>query len=84
MKTIKYKFDIMKPKQRNSKPRFPTSEKMKHPPNICTSTSNPEKTPENLPNEILTLIFEYLTLKENVETLVKDGNQLFHILKNYG
>ena len=57
----------MKPKQRNSKPRFPKSEKMKHPPNICTSTSNQEKTPENLPNEILTLIFEYLTLKEMVQ-----------------
>ena len=57
----------MKPKQRKSKPRLPKSEKVKHPPNICTSPSNPKKTHENLPNEILTQIFEYLTLKEIVQ-----------------
>ena len=60
----------MKPKQRKSKPRLPKSEKVKHPPNICTSPSNPKKTHENFPNEILTQIFEYLTLKE----LVQCGN----------
>ena len=57
----------MKPKQRKSKPTPPKSEKEKHPPNICASPSNQKKTHENLPNEILTLIFEYLTLKEIVQ-----------------
>ena len=58
---------MMRPKSRKSKPRPSKSEKAKHP---RTSPSNPEKTLEILPNEILTQIFEYLTLKE----LVRCGN----------
>ena len=57
----------MEPKERKSKPRPPKSEKVKHPPNTCTSPLNLKKTQENLPNEILTEIFEYLTLKEKVQ-----------------
>ena len=57
----------MEPKERKSKPRPPKSEKVKHPPNTCTSPLNLKKTHENLPNEILTEIFEYLTLKEKVQ-----------------
>ena len=57
----------MKPKERKSKPRPPKSKKVKHPPNTCTSPLNLKKTHENLPNEILTEIFEYLTLKEKVQ-----------------
>ena len=62
----------MKPKERKSKPRLPKSQKVKHPPNTCTSPLNLKKPHENLPNEILTEIFEYLK-KCNVETLVEDG-----------
>jgi hypothetical protein len=57
----------MEPQERKSKPRPPKSEKVKHPPNTCTSPLNLKKTQENLPNEILTEIFEYLTLKEKVQ-----------------
>ena len=57
----------MEPKERKSKPRPPKSEIVKHPPNTCTSPLNLKKTQENLPNEILTEIFEYLTLKEKVQ-----------------
>ena len=57
----------MEPKERKSKPRPPKSEKVKQPPNTCTSPLNLKKTQENLPNEILTEIFEYLTLKEKVQ-----------------
>ena len=60
-------FYAMRPKSRKSNPRPPKSEKVKHP---RTSHSSPKKTHENLPNEILTQIFEYLTLKE----LVRCGN----------
>ena len=63
---------MMRPKSRksrpkNSKPRSLQSEKVKH---LYASLSNPKKTYENLPTEILTQIFEYLTLKE----LVQCGN----------
>ena len=62
----------MRPKRRklgprNSKPRTPQGEKIEH---VRTSLSNPKKTHENLPIEILNKIFEYLTLKE----LVQCGN----------
>ena len=62
----------MRPKRRKSspkisKPRAPQSEKVEH---FHTSLSNPKITHENLPTEILTQIFEYLTLKE----LVHCGN----------
>ena len=57
----------MRPKSRKSNPRPPKSEKVKHP---RTSHSSPKKTLENLPNEVLTQIFEYLSLKE----LVRCGN----------
>ena len=73
----------MEPKERKSKPRPPKSEKVKHPPNTCTSPLNLKKTQENLPNEILTEIFEYLTLKEKVQC----GNTCRRwkvIISNYG
>ena len=62
----------MRPKRRKSspkisKPRAPQSEKVEH---FHTSLSDPKITHENLPTEILTQIFEYLTLKE----LVQCGN----------
>ena len=57
----------MRPKSRKSNPRPPKIEKVKHP---RTSHSSPKKTHENLPNEVLTQIFEYLSLKE----LVRCGN----------
>ena len=56
-----------KSRPRNSKPRTTQHEKVEH---VHTSPSNPKKTHENLPTEILTQIFEYLTLKE----LVQCGN----------
>ena len=63
---------MMRPKRRKSspkisKPRAPQSEKVEH---FHTSLSNPKVTHENLPTEVLTQIFEYLTLKE----LVHCGN----------
>ena len=59
------KFYRMRPKSRKSRP--PKSEKIKHP---RTSPSSPKKTHENLPNEILTQIFQNLSLKE----LLRAGN----------
>ena len=56
-----------KSRQKNPKPRDLQSEKVEH---FHTSLSDPKITHENLPTEILTQIFEYLTLKE----LLQCGN----------
>jgi hypothetical protein len=60
----------MKPKRaRKSRSRSPPdSEKVKQPRNVLTSVS--KETHENLPNEILTQIFQNLSLKE----LLRAGN----------
>ena len=56
-----------KSRQKNPKPRDLQSEKVEH---FHASLSDPKITHENLPTEILTQIFEYLTLKE----LLQCGN----------
>ena len=62
----------MEPKRaRKSKSRPPpNSEKVKQPRNVWPMTSVSKKTLENLPNEILTQIFQNLSLKE----LLQAGN----------
>ena len=61
----------MKPPKRARKSRSPPdSEKVKQPRNVWPITSVSKETLENLPNEILTQIFQYLSLKE----LLQCGN----------
>ena len=61
----------MKPKRaRKSESPPPDSEKVKQPRNVLPITSVSKKTHENLPNEILTQIFQNLSLKE----LLRAGN----------
>ena len=60
----------MKPKRARKSSPPPDSEKVKQPHNDCTITSVSKETHENLPNEILTQIFQYLSLKE----LLQVGN----------
>ena len=59
----------MKPKRARSRPP-PDSEKVKQPRNVCPIISVSKETLENLPNEILTQIFQNLSLKE----LLQAGN----------
>ena len=60
----------MNPKRARIEKPPPDSEKVKQPGNVWSITSVSKETHENLPNEILTQIFQYLSLKE----LLQAGN----------